>query len=56
MLPGSRTSWNQSAEKDGTGVGETEAGPGPPIGEGKDQLESGRDGGDVMREDQLPKE
>jgi hypothetical protein len=66
-LSGSRTSWNWSAEKDGTGGGETEAGPGPPIGEGKDQFESGRDGGDMMkdkeepirdmmREDQLPKE
>jgi hypothetical protein len=49
----------------GEGEGEAKAGPGPPNGERKDQLESSRDGEnimrdkeglirDVMREDQRP--
>jgi hypothetical protein len=34
----------------GEGEGETKVGPGPPIREGKDQLESGRDGGNIMKD------
>jgi hypothetical protein len=33
----------------GEGEKGTVAGPGPPSREGKDQLESGRDGGNIMR-------
>jgi hypothetical protein len=54
QLPGSRTSWNRSAEKDRRGVGENKAGPGPPIAEGKDQKESSRDGGNIMTDKEEP--
>jgi hypothetical protein len=36
------------------GEEETEAGPGPPSREGEDQLESGRDGGNMMRNKEEP--
>ncbi len=34
----------------GQGEREAEAGPGPPIGKGEDQLKSGRDGGNMMKD------
>jgi hypothetical protein len=34
----------------GEGDGEADAGAGPPNGEGEDQLESGRDGGNIMED------
>ncbi len=45
QLPGSNGPWNRSAERGGEG---TEAGPGPPSREGKDQLGSSRDEGNIM--------
>jgi hypothetical protein len=36
------------------GEGEAEAGSGPPIGEGKDQLKSSRDGGNMMKDKEEP--
>ncbi len=34
----------------GQGEGKAKAGPGPPIGKAEDQLKSGRDGGNMMKD------
>ncbi len=54
QLPGSRAPWNWSAEREVRGGRGDWSGPGPPSREGKDQLESSRDRGNIMRNKEEP--